>query len=220
MKRRAATGSGGAGGRPAKRDKKEKKLSPEEQAVRDEFCSISKEVFAFGKSRGKAGLKKSIYSVMPNINVDKDKGKKRPVLPYKMYQRSIQKRKLRQEKREAMAPPAMDNPFLALKKKKEKKSGRTMAEFLRQKAGNRSGMSGIGDGSRGLNPTKVGHFKDGILHISRKEIEERTGNRGGPRRLGSLTKGMSTAPIGNRSGGGGGGGGSGGWKRKGKAKKR
>lgn len=218
MKRRATGNSGaGGGGRPAKRDKKEKKLSPEEQAVRDEFCSISKEVFAFGKSRGKAGLRKSIYSVMPNINVDKDKGKKRPVLPYKMYQRSIQKRKLLQEKREARAPPPMDNPFVALKKKeKKKKSGRTMAEFLHQKAGNRSGMSGIGDGSRGLNPTRVGHFKDGILHISRKEIEARTGNRGGPRRLGSLTKGRSTAPIGNRSGGGGS---SGGWKRKGKAKK-
>lgn len=206
MKRRA----GGGNGRPTKKGKKEKKLSPEEQAVRDEFCSISSEVYAFGKNEGKAA-KKSIYDFMPNAGIDKGKEKKRVVLPYKIYQRSIQKRKEREAKLEANAPPAMDDPLAALmKKEKKKKAGRTMAEYIRQQAGNRSGMSGIGDGSRGLNATGVGRFKDGILHISQKEIEARSGNRGGPRRLGALTKGRSTAPIGNRPTG---------WMKKGRSKK-
>ena len=211
MKRR--TGGGSFGGPSKKKGKKENKLTPEEQAVRNEFCAISSEVYAFGKSGGKSALKKSIYQLMPNAGIDKDKGKKRVVIPYKMYQRSIKKRKLQEEKRKANAPPAMDNPFVAVMKKnkeKKRKRGGSMADFIRQQAGNRSGMRGLGDGSRGLNATGVGHFKDGFLHVSQKEIEARSGNRGGPRRLGAITKGKSKAPIGNRATG---------WMRKGRSKK-
>lgn len=212
MKRtRTATTTGG--NRGSKRGKKDKKnLTPEEQAIRDEFCSISSEVYAFGKNEGLAGARKNIYDYMPNADIDKDKQKKRPPVPYKIYQRAMKNRKLEEEKRAANAPPVMDDPLAALLAKKKKKSGgRTMAEYIRQKAGNRSGMSGIGDGSRGINPTSVGRFRDGILHISQKEIDARTGNRGGPRRLGALTKGRSTAPIGNRAVG---------WMKKGRSKKR
>ena len=96
------------------------------------------------------------------------------------------------------------------KKKKKHEGSDSMVDFIRKRAGNRSGMRGLGDGSRGLNATGVGHFKDGFLHISQKEIDARSGNKGGPRRLGALTKGRSTAPIGNRAAG---------WIRKGRSKK-
>lgn len=213
MKRRGA--GRGFGGPAKKKGKKENKLTPEEQAVRDEFCAISSEVYAFGKNGGNTAIKKDIYQFMPNADIDKDKQKKRVVLPYKLYQKSVKKRKLLEEKLKAEAPPAMDDPLAAImrknsKDKKRKRGGNSMADFIRQQAGNRSGMRGLGDGSRGLNATGVGHFKDGFLHVSQKEIEARSGNRGGPRRLGALTKGKSKAPIGNRATG---------WMRKGRSKK-
>ena len=220
-------------------------------AARREFRDISREVFEFGKHcdtmtdefKEKFGSGEhhfgtrasSVWDAMPNKDIDLNKGRKRVRVPYNMVQRSREKKRIAAEKAAAQAAPVEDDPVHSAEmlRRRERRAqglsdrrpappGQTYADLIRKRAGDRSGMRGIGSGERGYKATGIGKFdaESGILHIrdfelgglrkAQRVIDARKKGKSLQAAMASVNAGTAgktkRKPIG--------------WKRKGQAKRR
>ena len=51
------------------------------------------------------------------------------------------------------------------------KSSVKKTEILKRMIGDRNGIKGVGDGTRGLKFSSVGKYKDGVLYLSKNDIK-------------------------------------------------
>ena len=168
-------------------------------AARAEFQSVSREVYAFGRrceaqsdayvAHFGAGehhfgtRASSVWDAMPNRDVDRNKARRRAVVPYPMVQRARAKRREAAERAAAAAPPPEEDPVHSaeMARKRQRRAegggsghsaGQSFAEWKRARAGDRSGLRGIGTGARGVRATGIGRFDaaTGVLHIRDYEL--------------------------------------------------
>lgn len=179
----------------------------------------------------------SVWDAMPNRDVDLNKARRRVRVPYPMVQRSLAKRRAAAAKAAAAAPPPEEDPVhsaeMARKRQRTAEgsgsgSGRahstsqSFAEWRRQRAGDRSGLRGIGTGERGVRATGIGRFDTatGVLHIrdfelggvrhAQRVIAERKKGRSLGAAVAAAAARTAPAPKGKHIG----------WKRKGQHNKR
>ena len=168
-------------------------------AARREFRDISHEVYEFGRKcdsetdafKEKFGSGEhhfgtrasSIWDAMPNKDIDLNKSRKRVRVPYAMIQRSREKKRIAAEKLAAQAIPIEEDPVHSAEmlRRRERRAkglsdsrsdGESYAEYIRKRAGDRSGLRGIGSGERGYKATGIGKFdsETGVLHIRDFEL--------------------------------------------------
>ena len=162
-------------------------------AARQEFQRVSQEVYDFGRRCGMSSAEfeekygtgehhfgtsmSSVWDAMPNKDIDLTKARKRPRIPYPVLKRSLEKRREEAARQRALAAPRDEDPVRSAEALRRKASSsyassrrrerESFAEWVRKRAGDRSGMKGIGRGERGYKATGLGKYdsRTGVLHI-------------------------------------------------------
>lgn len=169
---------------PYRRRPPPKKKKKQETAVEAEFRQLKAEVVNFARSNRRQ--KQTANSTAQQQQQQQPKRLravdalpagfkiKKPHLPFALWKRSVAKHKRLAEKAAARAPPPGEDPMPKPppRKQLQRNASDTMTrdEWRRKVAGDRSGLRGVGDGSRGVNEIGVGRFRGGVLEINPADL--------------------------------------------------